>query len=179
MSQLSIASLFRFRREVVESTQVDREEHLRVIVRPDRRFRPRCSTCRAVGTRIWKRETREVRDIPIGPFRSVQMTVQYRKVSCPQCGKIRVQDLDVCDVGGARVTRRFAWMIADLCKHLPVSTVAKRYGLDWKTVKEIHKAALEQEFGVTDYRGLRLVCCSWGGDRKQEHPMEVLSRGGW
>ncbi len=128
-----------------------------MIVRPDRRFRPRCSTCQALGTRIWKRQSREVRDIPIGPFRSVRMTVQYRKVSCPQCGKIRVQDLDVCDVGGARVTLRFAQMIAGLCKHLPVSTVAERYGLDWKTVKEIHKAALEEEFGTTDYRGLKLL----------------------
>ena len=100
MSQLSIASLFPFRREVVENTRVAGEGRLRVVVRPDRRFRARCGTCQSVGERVWQHETREVRDIPIGPFRSVEVTVQYHKVSCPRCGKIRVQDLDVCDVGG-------------------------------------------------------------------------------
>jgi transposase len=157
MSQLSIASLFAFRREVVQKTEIAGDDQLRVVVRPDRRFRPRCGTCQSVGTRVWQRESRQIRDIPVGPFRLVKMTVEYQKVSCPRCGKIRVQDLDVCDVGGARVTRRFAWMIADLCRHLPVSTVAEWCGLDWKTVKKIHKTALEKEFGATDYQGLRLL----------------------
>jgi len=54
---------------------------------------------------------------------------------------------------GVQESQRFAWMIADLCKHLPVSTVAERYGLDCKTVKELRKAALEKEFRTTDHGG--------------------------
>ncbi len=95
MSQLSIARLFPFHRDIVESTRVDGENHLRIVVRPDRRFKARCGACQSEGKRIWQHETRKVRDIPMGRVRSVQVTVKYRKVSCPQCGKIWVQDLDV------------------------------------------------------------------------------------
>lgn len=40
---------------------------------------------------------------------------------------------------------------------LPLSDVARHFGIDWKTVKDIDKHFLEQDFGKTDYEGLRVL----------------------
>jgi len=40
---------------------------------------------------------------------------------------------------------------------MTVKEVAVHLGLDWKTVKEIHKEALEEEFGQTEYEGLQIL----------------------
>ncbi|GEM_PF-5845756 len=71
MSQLSIASLFPFRREVVEAARVAGKDRLQVTVRPNQRYVARCSSCHSRASRLWQRESREVRDISIGCFRLV------------------------------------------------------------------------------------------------------------
>lgn len=40
---------------------------------------------------------------------------------------------------------------------MSVKEVAEHLGLDWKTVKAIDKQALQEEFGETDYQGLRIL----------------------
>jgi transposase len=40
---------------------------------------------------------------------------------------------------------------------MTVKDVARHVNLDWKTVKNIDKAFLEEEFGETDYRGLKIL----------------------
>ena len=40
---------------------------------------------------------------------------------------------------------------------LTVNDVAKHFGINWKTVKAIDKYFLEQQYGETDYEGLRIL----------------------
>lgn len=74
---------------------------------------------------------------------------------CPM-HRIVVEDLEFFEPY-KRVTRRLALSIHELCKVLPLSDVARHFGIDWKTVKDIDKHFLEQDFGKTDYEGLRVL----------------------
>lgn len=69
---------------------------------------------------------------------------------------MRVEDLGFA-APYARHTRRFEELVARLCEHLPVATVAELLGVDWKTVKEIDKRALQRTFANPDYSDLRLL----------------------
>jgi transposase len=69
---------------------------------------------------------------------------------------VRTEALEYVD-GGKRITKRFAHYVYSLCKILTVKEVADHLGLDRKTVKDIDKSFLEEEFGVTDYTGLRIL----------------------
>lgn len=56
-----------------------------------------------------------------------------------------------------RLTRRLARYIYELCKVMTVQDVARRLGLDPKTVKAIDKQFLAEEFGATHCEGLRVL----------------------
>ena len=75
---------------------------------------------------------------------------------CPRCRKVRTEDLDLF-APYQRVTKRLACTIYDLCKILTIQEVAEFLGLDWKTVKEVDKRCLEEEFPETNYNGLRIL----------------------
>jgi hypothetical protein len=62
------------------------------------------------------------------------MIYKYRKIKCPECGSIKVEQLDVTDPGGPGVTNRMAQYIYQLCKLMLVKQVANHLNLDWKTV---------------------------------------------
>jgi len=56
-----------------------------------------------------------------------------------------------------RITNRLARYIYELCKVLTVQDVAKHLDLDWKTVKDIDKTFLEEEYGQTNYEELSIL----------------------
>lgn len=86
----------------------------------------------------------------------VWLLCRYRKVICPGCRKIVVEDLEPA-APCQRVTRRLALYIHELCKMLTVKEVADHLGLDWKTVRRIDKHFLEAQYGRTDTRGVRIL----------------------
>jgi transposase len=88
--------------------------------------------------------------------RRVWLQVDYRKIWCPRCGKTRVEHLNFCD-SPQRLTHRLRRYVYDLCKLMPVTDVAEHLDLDTKTVTAIDKEFLREEFGQTDYEGLRVL----------------------
>jgi transposase len=58
---------------------------------------------------------------------------------------------------GKRITHRLARYIYDLCKTMTVQDVARHLDLDPKTVKAVDKQFLAEDFGRTDYEGLRIL----------------------
>jgi transposase len=137
-------------RQVVHASAGGAMVHLR----PDRRFRPRCHACGRPGT-IHSDHQRIVRDLNLADTR-VWLQVRYRKVACPACQRVRVEDLGFV-AAGQRVTRRLARYIYALCRDLPAEVVARHVGVDPKTVRAIDRAGLEAEFGRTDYEGLAVL----------------------
>jgi len=102
------------------------------------------------------------------------LQIEYRKVWCGHCGGVRVEPLEFVDTH-QRATHRLAAYAAQLCRAgLSVTAVADHLDLDPKTVKAIDKAALETEFGKTDYAGLRRLAIDEIAVRKGHSYMTVV-----
>jgi transposase len=155
MSGPSIASYFPFARVKVVAQNVHSESAL-IRVQPDRRWRPLCHECRSpAGTIHSQGHRRRIRDLNFAD-RRVWLEVDYRKVWCQRCGQTRVEHWAFCD-SPQRLTHRLRRYVYDRCKLLPVTEVARHLDLDPKTVTAIDKEFLQEEFGQTEYEGLRVL----------------------
>jgi len=173
MSTLSISHYFPFSQMVVTRQSVSEDATMAVIVlTPDRRFHPVCHACRTPGDGIHSEETRAIRDLDMTGAR-VTLNCTYRKLFCRTCSRVMVEDTGVFEPW-SRVTRRLARCIHDLCKVMTIKDVAEHFDLDWKTVKNIDKAFLEEEYGTPDYTGLRIIAVDEISIRKGHHYMTVV-----
>ena len=172
MSTLSIAAYFPFRRVRICRQSVAAEVDMAVIdVVPDRRFRPICHRCGSTGS-VQQWEVRSIRDLDFASAR-VHLRCSYRKISCRRCGQVVVEDLDLFEPY-QRVTKRLARCIHELCKVMTVSDVARHFGLNWKPVKNIDKAFLEDQYGQIDYDNLRLLSIDEIAVKKGHRYMTVV-----
>ena len=173
MSAVSIRPYFPFCRVRIVRQSVDVANKVaRLGMEPDGRYRPVCHGCgrRQRGIHSWRQ--RWLRDLPVGTTR-VWLACRYRRGYCPHCGGYRVEDLEFF-APYQRVTRRMARYIHDLCKVLTVKQVAAHLGLDWKTVKQVDRAYLEERHSQTDYSGLRLLAVDEIALRKGHRYMTVV-----
>ena len=113
-----------------------------------------CSGCGQLGFERYDRSTQRIRDLNVFETYTYLVLDKWR-LNCPSCG-VRVENVGFA-APRSRCTRRFEDYVARLCQHMPVASVAELLGLDWKTVKDIDKRALERQFAVPDYSGLRLL----------------------
>lgn len=170
MSSLSIAAYFPFRRVKITGQAVC-DNVAMIDVEPDKRFAPICRQCRGPTRRIHSHQIRAIRDLNLAATR-VTLRCRYRKVYCERCGHTVVEELGFFEAY-QRITRRLAVYIHELCKVLTVKEVAEHLGLDWKTVKNIDKAFLEEAYGETDYDGLRILAVDEIAIRKGHNYMTV------
>ena len=173
MSVPTIASYFPFRRIKIFSQSVlsDASES-RIQAQPDKRFQPICHGCgqKACGVHSWTDRT--VRDLNMATSR-VWIRCRYRKLFCPRCQGIHIEDLELFHPY-LRVTRRMAQYVYQLCRMLTVSDVARHLGLNWKTVKDIDKCYLEREYGQPDLNGLRILAVDEISIRKGHRYLTVV-----
>lgn len=158
MSGLSITGYFPFKRMKIVAQTMHQDDVSSALIRlaADQRYTPRCHACGSpAATTHSKGYQRFIRDLNMA-HSQVFLQVEYRKIWCPVCGGVRVEHLDFADAGH-RVTHRLARYLHELCKKLTVQDVAEHLKLDPKTVKEIDKSYLEQEFGPDDFGGLRVL----------------------
>jgi transposase len=156
MSGVSIAPYFPFRRiKIVNQSVLADASEARIQVKPDKRFQPICHFCgqKAAGVHSWTQ--RSVRDLNLATAR-VWITCHYRKLLCPSCQLISIEDLELFHPY-LRVTERLALYIYQLCRFMTVTEVAQHLGLDWKTVKNIDKIYLEGQYGQPNLDGLRIL----------------------
>jgi transposase len=173
MSGLSIAPYFPFRRIKIVHQRVDPEATKAIIhMQPDHRYKPICSGCgkHATGIHSWTQRT--IRDLNIATAR-LWLTCRYRKVFCAHCRGVHIEDLDLFNPY-LRVSKRLARYVYQLCQMMTVSEVANHLGLNWKTVKEIDKHYLEQEFGQPDFEGLRILAVDEISMRKGHNYLTVV-----
>ena len=158
MSAPSIAPYFPFARVKVVGHTVHLESPTpSTIIRlePDSRFRPVCHRCGGQGGVHGAGLLRVVRDLAVASAQTF-LEVHYRRVWCPACRKAGVEQLSFAGPG-KRITYRLARYVYELCKHMTVQDVAKHLDLDPRTVKAVDKHFLNEQFGRTDYDGLRII----------------------
>lgn len=113
-----------------------------------------CSGCLRPCRAIHDTELRRVRDLPVFEHRTIIEFPRLR-LACPRCGP-KVELLRWLDPY-LRVTRRLADSVARLCQVTSVLHVARFFGLNWKTVKELDKAHLQRQLGPVDLEGLEVI----------------------
>jgi transposase len=117
---------------------------VRIVCDRDRRRRP---VDHRTGQRgqINRLLRRTVLDVPIGGY-ACEVEIEYAETFLSP-GHVRVEALPfVCPK--ARVTARYARLIAGMARHMPISTVARHTGLSWDSVKAIECAYLTQTVPV-------------------------------
>lgn len=113
-----------------------------------------CSGCGQLCFDRYDRTVHHIRDLNAFELHTYLVMDKWR-VHCPTCG-VRVEDVGFVDPY-SRYTHRFEELVVCLCEHMPISNVADLLGLNWKTVKEIDKRALQRAFANPDYSSLRLL----------------------
>jgi transposase len=156
MSDLTIAPYFPFRRIKIVNQSVDFDAAKASIeILPHKRFKPVCHRCGHKADTVHSWAKRRVRDLNLATAK-VWLDCHYRKLYCPVCQRIIVEDLELFDPY-IRVTRRLAYYVYQLCQVMTVTEVANHLDLDWKTVKAIDKKFLEQRYDELDLNGLRIL----------------------
>jgi transposase len=113
---------------------------VRIVCDRDRRRLPVDSRTGRRGS-VHRLLRRTVRDVPLAGLRC-DIEIEYAETFLSP-GQVRVEALSF--VGRkARVTKRYAKLIAGMARHMPVSTVARHTGLSWDTVKAIECAHLAE-----------------------------------
>jgi len=156
MPSCSVKKYFPFPRvKVVEQVVMPDALVAWIRIEPDIRFEPICHVCGNKVGRVHATDRRSIRDLNLATAQ-VWLYVTHRKVKCESCGGIHTEELEFVEPY-AHVTKRMAQYIHDLCKVMTIKDVARHVKLNWKTVKNIDKRFLEEEYGETDYQGLRIL----------------------
>jgi transposase len=173
MSGISISPYFPFRRIKITKQAVDAAAAKAVIdVIPDQRFVPVCHVCGKKAASVHSWTQRPVRDLNLAGTK-VWLQCQYRKLLCGHCQRVSIEDLELFHPY-LRVTRRLAALIHQLCKVMTVTDVARHFGLDWKTVKDIDKQYLEAHYGQPHLDGLRILAVDEISIRKGHSYLTVV-----
>jgi transposase len=173
MSVPTIASYFPFRRiKIINQSVTGEADAAYLLMQPDKRFVPVCHGCGLSGAAVHSWTRRRVRDLNMATAR-VWLDCRYRKIFCPRCRGIHIEDLELFHPH-MRVTARMARYIYELCQYMTVSEVARHLELDWKTVKDIDKYHLELDFGQPDLTELSILAVDEISIRKGHRYLTVV-----
>ncbi len=117
---------------------------VRVICDRDRRRRPMDHRTGRRGS-VNRLLRRTVLDVPLGGHRC-EIEIEYAETFLSP-GHVRVEHLSFV-APKARVTKRYARLIAGMARHMPISTVARHTGLSWDSVKAIECAHLAETIPI-------------------------------
>ena len=113
------------------------------ITRQKRHFKcARCASGRVTATPVGERT---VQGLPMGrlPF---YVRVTMHRLKCHNCDAYCMEQLDFIPSDHAHITKQLARTIVQLRAHMSISAVARYFQLDWKTVKQAEKQALQKRY---------------------------------
>jgi len=172
MSKIQIKAFFKFCRvKIVEQVADVLNKVVTIKMKPDERYYPVCHRCKKSVHEIHSYHERIVRDLNIFNAKTFLFVI-YRTVKCQLCGDV-VEDLGIM-APCKRITRRLATYILELCQYMTITEVAKHLGLDWKTVKEIHKQYLREKFSHEDIGYPRLLAVDEVSLKKRHHYLTLI-----
>ena len=127
--------------QVIEGVAFNEESgRVRVVCVRDKRRRPADRRTGRRGT-VNRLLRRTIMDVPVGGC-PCDIEIEYAETFLSP-GHVRVETLPFV-APKARVTRRYARLIAGMARHTPISTVARHTGLSWDSVKMIECSHLTE-----------------------------------
>jgi len=123
---------------------IERVEHdatcgtVRISCRRDRRVKAIAAGTGRCG-HVHRLKRRWITDLPL-VGQACQVEIEYAEVFISP-SVVRVEQLPFVEPT-TRVTKRYALLISGLCRHMPISVVARHTGMRWATIKSIDKAYL-------------------------------------
>ena len=114
----------------------------------------RCPRCARSDINFYGIKKRIYRDLSV-TNREFYVVYHRQRIKCQHCGVLSEQ-LSFCD-DYSRYTRRFERYVAELCRVLTISDVAKHLNLSWDVVKEIDKKYLAKKYRNPNFKNLRFL----------------------
>lgn len=119
-----------------------------------RRRRLPCGSCGTLGRLRDRLKEREWKHVPLWGI-PVRLVYAPARVNCPECGKVRVEDLP-WSYGKCPVSIGLIWFLSAWAKLLAWEVVAKLFGVHWNTVASAVRQAVA--YGL-EHRDLGTVLC--------------------
>jgi transposase len=115
-----------------------------------------CGICHSGNVQAYPLRTRRVRGLPSGT-KGLVFELDVHRLRCEDCGAFQVEPLDFLSHPKARITKAVERYIIDLRKEMSIKAVAKRLGVDWRTVKEVEKRHLTMKYAKVSLRDVRYL----------------------
>lgn len=136
-----LSSVLRIKGQKICSVNIDENtQSIDVYCRRDRRFKvkdPATTKRCTVNTYA----SRTIQDLPISG-KQCRIHIELAQVRSSD-GERRIEESDFVEKG-VRYSKRFCEQICGLCRYMPISAIARHFGLRWEAVKNIDKAALHR-----------------------------------
>jgi len=172
MPKIQVKPLFKFCKVKLLEQSIDLVKKIVLIkIEPDKRHDPVCHKCEKKVKEVHSYNQRTIRDLDLFDAKTF-ITVSYRTVRCPSCGDV-VEKMEMVDLY-QRVTKRLAQYILELCRFMTIKEVARHLGLDWKTIKEIHKTFLKERFSRETMGLPKILAVDEVSLKKRHHYLTVI-----
>lgn len=133
----------------------------------------RCSCCRSQNVEIKGTKVRTLRMVALGTLKTF-LEITVHKYKCRDCNSCTWVNLPFA-VGKFPMTRAFVNYVLSLVKLGTVQGVAIFLGLQWKSVKNIHKDFLSTKYKKINYRNLVYLSVDEFAIRKGHKYMTVFT----
>ena len=112
----------------------------------------KCSKCKSHNVQINETKKRYLRLVPLGKMKCF-LEITVHKFKCKECGASSWVKLPFA-VGKLPMSKAFVNHILSLIKLGTVQSIAMFLGLNWKTVKNIHKDWLSKKYKKLNYKNI-------------------------
>jgi len=114
-----------------------------------------CGVCGTSHHSFYDHKLRLARDLSCGDTR-IYLEIEVRCVWCRSCGKVRQEQLSWL-ADNPFYTKRFAFFVGRRCRASTIKDVARELHLDWKTVKELDKQYMQEQWRRIGTPGPRII----------------------
>jgi len=115
-----------------------------------------CPDCASASVRAYAERRRVFMALPVGRCACL-LHVSVHRLNCADCGAKKYERLPFLSSPKARVTRELERSVIELRAEMSITAVAHFFGLDWKTVKNIEKNALQKKYARVPLKDVKRI----------------------